>query len=208
VVLRHPVLLLVSSLAALLVVAACTETDADDSQADDVSVEVEDFDPSAPPLDVASLAADSELGELDAVPYAETFVGEVTSDLFIGIALPGGAYTGQSDELKVYLCDGETIGLYLDGELGPDGATLEREGTMVELALDGNAFTGTVTLPDEDPLPFSAVAATADAGMYWAETTVDDVDYRANWIVLEDGRQRGLVCCLEWWCPIPGCWPR
>jgi len=205
----RPAVYVVLSIVMLVAITACRGSDGDVSQSVDTRPEPENFDPSAPELDTASLAADGSVGTFHASPYALTYAGEVTADMFIGIALPGGTITGGADEIKVYLCDGESIGLYFDGELSADGvAILTREDTTVNLELQGDSFVGTVVLPNGTTERFDATAASANAGMYWAETTIDDVDYRVNWIILEDGRQLGLVCCIEWWCPIPGCWPR
>jgi hypothetical protein len=153
-------------------------------------------------LDLNTLTANSPHGILQAEPVENAFVGQVNDDLFIGIALAEDGEGGQSQEIIVYLCDGE-YGEWLAGELEPGGgAKLENAGlyhsetnTIIEgLSITDSAISGKVILWGEEAHPFTATAATDDAGLFWAWKTNDDSDVVifAGWVVLSDGRQQGF----------------
>lgn len=203
------------------VAAACSDSVEDDDETDAAEPEdqADDADTSSddPPEDsvdelIAALPdgfEPPELAELDletqeaviaseavqAEPYENTYVGEVTDDLFIAVSL-GGRYPQDSDEITVYLCD-NVLSVYLSGDLDQnDEAILTDDEAEVEIAITDDEITGTVTLSGEDPMSFTAVEASGDAGLYAAELDVDGVEIIPRWIVLSDGRQRGNnICC-------------
>jgi hypothetical protein len=87
-------------------------------------------------------------------------------------------------------------------------ATLADDDVEVELNANEDAITGTVMLAGEEPLSFTADAATDAAGMYVATESAGEVDLLVRWVVMPDGRQRGeLMCCAYPVCmccgPIP-----
>ena len=136
-----------------------------------------------------------------------TYVGEAAGQpgLFIAVSHVEGdpnqtEEEEQLPEIVVYLCDGEIgtqgdISLWLTGEFNETGTTLtheEVEGTEFKLALVDGEFLGVARLPDEEAsIPFVTAEATGDAGLYQAETEVDEEEMTVRWIVLPDGRQRG-----------------
>lgn len=180
-----------------------SDDEVDDQDPSEVTLEdaidelPEDFEPpDTVELDVDTLEADVASQTVEAEPYDNVYVGEVTEDLFIGVAL-GGGYPQGSDEVAVYLCDNE-LSIYLTDELDQnDEGTLSNDEAEVEFALEDGELIGSVTLAGEDPMSFTAVEAAGDAGMYAAEVEVENVEVTPRWIVLADGRQRGnSVCCV------------
>ncbi len=179
--------------------------EADDDLLADVRENFEPFD--SQELDLETLEVEFPNGPTAAEPWDNTWVGQVTDDLFIGIRIadPNG---DAPREVTAYLCDNEFWAV-LDGELVDDAATLSDEGTVVGLELIGDEVTGSVTLADQNPIDFSAEPATGDAGVYVASTELDEVEVTGRWIVLKDGQQRGTEICCSFACcpPIGACWP-
>lgn len=188
------------------------DTQPDDDAADEVTADdtvqlPDDFEPfETPQLDVETLQAEFPDGPVNAEAYRNTWVGEVTDEIYIGISLDS-QYTGREQGVAVYLCDNEDIGIYLTGELDSDDeAHLTDEDANVELALVDEEFTGTIRLPDHDPVSFTAEEASDSAGLYIAEHETDEVEMTGRWVVLPDGNQRGFVfCCVL--VEHPGCIP-
>lgn len=186
--LRVFVLIVVTLL--LLAVTACSDTAATDLT-----------------LDPDTLQATGSEGTYQARAVAGAHVGEVTDDLFIAVAVEDGAEAAEAREgqpVSVYLCDGE-FSQWLRGELDAQGQTvLEEElGAKVRLGLAGDGeIAGIVQVPGARPQPFTATAATGEAGLYRAQQTFAGVEASAGWVVLNDGRQRGSACCECW--PPPG----
>lgn len=181
---------------ALVAFSACTDSDGENA-ADDAGSEEEPAplatEP-APELDVDTLTADTPAGTVDAErKWENTYVGAVTEELYIAISFSDGADAGQPEEATVYLCDGSAAE-YLTGEVGPETTTLEGDTLDVELSLAENGVQGTVLPENEEALPFEATEASGVAGLYTAEFTFEDHDYRPRWIVLPDGSQRGQAC--------------
>lgn len=209
---------LICALALVVFTAACADTgagdgaDAEAPQETDTTVTDTDADASqeppalagepAPELDLKTLRADTPAGTVEAErTWENTYVGAVDEDLYISVSFSENADTGEPREVTVYLCDGE-IGEYLTGEVGAGTNTLEGEVFDVELSLVDDAVTGMVIQDGEEPQPFTANKASGDAGLYTAEFTFEGDEYRAQWIVLPDGSQRGVVCwpCGTTWC--------
>ncbi|MFW6097078.1 MAG: hypothetical protein ACOC9Z_03335 [Chloroflexota bacterium] len=156
-------------------------------------------------LDLETLTAETEAGTLQAQRADNSFAGQIEEGRVIGVAFleEVGAGAGQDlqDEILVLLYDRQELAL-MTGALDADGAaTLESEelsdfDASVELVMAEDAVSGTATFPDEEPIPFTAEAATGDGvcGVYWAHGSGEDAEVRADWVVLDDGRQWGCVC--------------
>ena len=146
-------------------------------------------------LDVETLQADFKSLAFEAEPMANAHVGEVNEDLFVAVTVDEPA---EPEQVSVYLCDGEEFSQWLSGELNAEGVAElgEDMGAQVALTVDeGGNVSGVVQPPGDVPQPFTATAATGDAGLYRAEEAVDGVTHVGGWIVLPDGRQKGQYCC-------------
>ncbi len=176
-----------------------------DGEAVEISSDFEPFD--AQELNLETLEVEFPDGPVQAQPWENTWVGQVTDDLFIGIRVAD-AYGDEPRDVTAYLCDND-LWVLLDGELVDGAGTLSDEDTEVELELVDEQITGTVTLAREDPVDFTASPADGDAGVYIAATEINEVEVTGRWIVLEDGQQRGTeICCTGGCCPpIVVCWP-
>ncbi len=145
----------------------------------------------------------------DVWPYENTWVGEVTDDLFIAFSISEG-YSDGSGEVSAYACDSGDTSVYLTGELEDGEAELDDCIDKIELSINGDEITGTLTLQDSEPLSFVALPSENDAGLYRAETVeMGDIEVTTRWVVLSDGRVRGARKCRNpWtgdcmWCPVP-----
>jgi hypothetical protein len=150
------------------------------------------------PFELSELDLDTLQGEipdatLDAQPWNNTWVGEVTEDLFIGLQIAE-EYGNDPREVTAYLCDND-IQIVLEGDLAETEASLANDEAELDLELIDGEVTGTVTLADQEPITFSAEEATGDGGVYVAEHAIGDMEVAARWIVLPDGRQRGGSFC-------------
>jgi hypothetical protein len=150
-----------------------------------------------PELDLASLEAQSLDRTFVAESYTNTYVGEVTEDLLMGISLDS-RYADQAEGVSVYLCDSDDVSIYLWDDIEDGRSTLSNDDVEIELNVAEDGITGTVTLTGEEARSFSANQATQDAGMYVATDTAGEIDIEVRWVVAPDGRQRGRVIC---------CWP-
>jgi hypothetical protein len=156
-----------------------------------------------PALDLNTLQAVTPDGILHASRAATSFVSEIADGRIIGIAFRsevGGPpdQHGQS-EIVVHLYDRGQPALLM-GELDDRGAASLQSidggffDASVDLVVEDDFVTGTVAYRDEDPIAFIALAATGEAGVYWA-LGEEDWDVRAaNWVILADGRQWGALC--------------
>ncbi len=166
-----------------------------------------------PELDLATLAAETPDGTLHAQRAENSFVGEIEEGRVIGIAfrseIGGPPDVDGRRGIVVHLYDRQEPALLM-GELDEQGAaslqTVETAyfDASVDLVMEDDVVTGTATYRDEDPIPFTAPAATGVGGVYWAVGD-EDWEYRAaDWVVMPDGRQWGAVCMLfePWilWC--------
>jgi hypothetical protein len=104
----------------------------------------------------------------------------------------------------VYVYDRDDVAI-LAGEIDAKGtATLDPVkgnglDVDVEVHLDDDLVSGTVTLPAVEPGAFTAAAATGTAGVYQARGgTSERSDVSADWVVLPEGCQRGCVCAPYW----------
>ncbi len=151
----------------------------------------------SPELDLTTLEAQSLDRTFVAEAYTNTYVGDVTDDLLIGISLDS-RYADQADGVSAYLCDSEDISIYLSGEIEDGNATLSDDDVRVEFSVSGDEITGTVVLNDEEERSFTAREAGDDAGMYVATDEAGEIDVEVRWVIADDGRQRGRIIC---------CWP-
>ena len=124
-------------------------------------------------------------------------VGDELGVQYVG-AVPGSAaYAAVVDTgfglVRVYLCDGESLGLWLEGSVSegafeaaaPDGATVS--GT-----LDGARAMGSALLADGTTLQLELDRAELPAGLYERYALEDGELVGARTIVLADGTARGL----------------
>lgn len=123
-------------------------------------------------LDLETLTAETEARNLQAQRVDNSYVGQIEEGRVNGVAFLDEVGAGEGKALE----DGIVVHLY-DGQ---------------ELAI----VTGAATFPEEQPMPFTAEAATGNGvcGAYWAHGTDEDAEARADWVVLPDGRQWGCVC--------------
>jgi serine/threonine protein kinase len=92
-----------------------------------------------------------------------------------------------------YLCDGKKVEAWLEGEIKGNTLTLHGRdaSTSVAATVDPNALHGNVTMGGST-LPFSAQAATGQAGLYQSKRVLNGIATRIGWIVLPDGSQVGI----------------
>ncbi len=162
-----------------LVLAGCADGSPDPvDAADDGATEAVQPYASALDVDTGTAVVAGESVEAAPVP-GDHHVGEVTDELWIGVAVDG-------DDVVVYLCD-DDLGVWLRGDLVDGRAQLTDAdaGASVDLELTDAGVVGTATLDgvasDE---AFEAPPATGDDGLYRAEVTVEEVHYVGGWIVL------------------------
>ena len=205
------------------VLAACGSDDAGDAavfdaDADPADIDIDQFvdewlevyDPvEISELDVENMQAQLDGETYDVWAYENTWVGEVTDDVFIAISVDDGDLEG-SGEVAAYACGGDDVSVYLTGELVDGAADLDDCVDKIELAVVDGEITGTLTLEGGAPQPFVAARSTGNAGLYRAESVErGDIEFTARWVVLGDGRQRGgRKCRNPWtgdcmWCPQP-----
>jgi hypothetical protein len=132
--------------------------------------------------------------------------------------VPVGSYVGTTDGAEAYVAvvladDGRVLAFVTDGDQSVDlmeglvdldggGAWMENDGgASVEVTLDRDTVTGTFTRPESPALGFTAEEVDEPAGLYRASQILDDGLYEANWVVLEDGSQKGAVRRYE--TPLP-----
>ena len=149
-------------------------------------------------IDVQTLEVQNEHGTTVGERVPNAFVGEVTEELLIGVATPeeSGARFNAGD-IIVYLCDSETVAAWFSTRFTGNEMTIDFGDIAVELIISDDEVTGTATIADSDPMPFTARRAGQNSGLFTAEGTFDGVTYRGGWIVLEDGRQAGWY--NSWW---------
>ena len=174
---RWPDRCMIGFVVATLVLVGCAEStpeSADTAAAD--APETSQQEEGSLDLDTrTSVIADQTV---EAAPVAgDHFVGEVTEQLWIGVAIDG-------NDVTVYLCDDDR-GVWLRGELVDGRAELTDADASVDLELTAAGVAGTVTLGDVATNEvFEAEASSGDDGLYRAEVTVEQVDYVGGWIVI------------------------
>jgi hypothetical protein len=126
--------------------------------------------------------------EEETTTAASSFVGTVEgSEAFIGLVREG-------ENVMAYVCDGDSTSAWFVGQAAGDGITATSKGGAQLAATFGeNEVTGTFTPAGGAALSFTANAATPPAGLYRAEETFEEQEHVGGWIVLPDGRQKGLI---------------
>ena len=123
---------------------------------------------------------------------SDHFVAAVDDELFIGVAVgEEGGGEGEARTVAVYLCDSQMVSQWIRGEIRGQEGTLVAGESSAEVTIAGDSVSGTVSLDGGEPRSFTAAPADDDAGVYRAEVSQGGVDYRLDWVVLNDGRQRG-----------------
>lgn len=117
-----------------------------------------------------------------------TYVGAFADDLAaIGLATENG-------KVMVYVCDGLYVSEWFRGDLiGTGFDATSANGVELHVTFDATTASGTVTLPDQEAVPFTAALAEGDAGLYRANENEAGEEYIAGWILLNDGRQVGGI---------------
>lgn len=120
------------------------------------------------------------------------FVGAIDDELFIGVAVgQEGGGEGEARPVAVYLCDSQMVSQWINGEITGQQGTLVAGESGADVTISGDSVSGTVVLDGGEPRPFTAEPANDDAGVYRAVVSQGGVDFRLDWVVLNDGRQRG-----------------
>lgn len=152
-------------------------------------------------LNLETLEAKTEYGTLEAERIDDSYVTSMGEGQAIGIVLhdEGGDPDQDSErDVAVSLYEGGDLAVLIGAVDSEGEATLERGDrsdfdATVELAVEGEAVTGTATFLDEEAA-FTAEAATGVAGVYWADGTEQNPDVSGSWVVLPDERQWGCAC--------------
>ncbi|MBO0517723.1 hypothetical protein, partial [Streptomyces beijiangensis] len=105
----------------------------------------------------------------------------------VAISLKGG-------KAIAYFCDGRTQEAWLKGDVKDDGTMrlTGSDGAKLDGTLRGNKVDGTVDVRKKS-WQFTAAKAVKPSGLYRATTEVRGAKFDGGWIVLQDGRQVGIV---------------
>jgi hypothetical protein len=116
------------------------------------------------------------------------------SNTWVGKLEEGDAYIAiMKKELAhlVYVTDGKALALWFKGNVGLAGGGYfqfqDQDLHAVNARPQGSNYVGTVTVSAGKHVPFTAIPAKGEAGLYRAK----DADGMSGWIVLEDGSVRG-----------------
>jgi hypothetical protein len=123
---------------------------------------------------------------------ADSFVGAVDEDLFIGVMVAPHPPEQVQKDIVVYLCDGAEVSTWLFGKTTSDSVVLENGDTRIELSLGTESLSGNITHAGTTQA-FTANLATDGAGLYRAEETLETQDYVGGWIILNSFEQRGAI---------------
>ncbi|WP_432073988.1 hypothetical protein [Streptomyces wuyuanensis] len=104
------------------------------------------------------------------------------------------AITLRKGKAVAYYCDGRTQEAWLRGDVAADGSMrLEsKSGATLDGRVEADRVDGTVTVRNAGH-PFTAARAAKPAGVYRATTEVRGTKVDGGWIVLQNGRQVGIV---------------
>lgn len=181
-----------------------TDDEPDDDEDDDDDDDESAADGDVPELDLETLEAETPDGTLQVQRAENSYVGEIDDGRVIGIAFSSEVDIAEDpydeEEIVVRLYDRQESAVFR-GDIDEDGAaSLESfDGSdfeaSVDLVMEDDVVTGTVTFGDEEEVSFTAEEATGDAGLYWVENTDEDAEIKSvDWVVLPDGRQWGVIC--------------
>ncbi|MET7620217.1 hypothetical protein [Streptomyces sp. NPDC005408] len=132
--------------------------------------------PPASPSPTATLPADSD------------YAGRTADDTAtVAVSVHDGKAIG-------YFCDGRTQESWLKGDIKDDGsmALTGANGSRLDGVLSAGKITGTVGIADRT-WQFTAARAVKPSGLYRATAEVRGAKIDGGWIVLQDGRQVGIV---------------
>lgn len=174
-------------------------TEDDDGERDESADEIE-----IPELDLETMEAETPDGALQAQRADNSYVGEIDEGRVIGVAFTSEVDIAEDpyddEEIIVRLYDRQESAVFR-GDIDEDGAaSLESfDGSdfeaTVDLVMEDDVVTGSVTFGDGEPVSFTAEAATGDAGLYWVENDDENAEILSvDWVVLPDGRQWGVIC--------------
>lgn len=104
------------------------------------------------------------------------------------------AITLREGKAVAYYCDGRTQEAWLRGDVAADGSMRLRSkaGATLDGTVHDDRVDGTVTVRNAGH-PFTAARASGPAGVYRATTEVRGTKVDGGWIVLQNGRQIGIV---------------
>jgi hypothetical protein len=130
----------------------------------------------------------------DEVDNTILFIGTVTDepDIFVGLAV-------NNEEVVFYICDGNaeentvSIAQWFFGTVANEDISITAaNGNRVEISIDGETATGTLTLTDGSTKSFEMHLVTSDdAALYRSEFVIGGDAYVSGWLILEDGSVRG-----------------
>ncbi|GGX50518.1 hypothetical protein [Streptomyces fructofermentans] len=122
-------------------------------------------------------------------------------------AVPNGDYAGRTDDdssaiaitlrdgkAVAYFCDGRDQESWLKGDVEADGGMrlTGEKGEVLTGDLAGRRITGSVDMGERD-YGFTADRAVKPSGLYRATANVRGAKLDGGWIVLQDGRQVGIL---------------
>ncbi|MGW1886378.1 hypothetical protein [Streptomyces sp. NPDC001970] len=105
------------------------------------------------------------------------------------------AISVRGDKAIAYFCDGRTREAWMRGPVEEDGdmhLTSSESGAKLDAVMTGGKVTGTVEIGEQN-WPFTADKAVKPSGLYRATAQVRGAELRGGWIILQDGRQVGIV---------------
>jgi hypothetical protein len=121
-------------------------------------------------------------------PPDSSYAGRTNDDrASVAVSVKGG-------KAIAYVCDGRTREAWLKGDVKDDGTMrlTGGDGSTLVGALRANKIDGTVDLRGKN-WQFTAARAVKPSGLYRATAEVRGAQIDGGWIVLQDGRQVGIV---------------
>ena len=120
-----------------------------------------------------------------AFPAEAVYAGKAAGvPLWIAVAVKG-------EEASAYVCDGETVEVWLKGTAVDGGIDIaSKDGASHAVgALEGEALAGSVTVAGNEPHDFTIAPAPPPAGLYRGE----DGETPVGWIVMPNGKVIGVA---------------
>jgi hypothetical protein len=109
----------------------------------------------------------------------------------------------ESGKATAYVCDGNTLEVWLQGAIDGDRVELtSKAGASLSGTVNGQSMSGQILTPSAQ-ISFLASAAEPPAGVYRAEIEVNGHMTRIGWAVLPDGTQLGVSQTGEDGVPAP-----
>ena len=116
-----------------------------------------------------------------------TYVGKVTgTDALLAVV-------ESADRVVAYVCDSKDMAWWFAGSPRADGAfdLTSRTGQRLAGKPSGDVLSATLTLPGGSTRTVNAREAVGDAGLYFADQTVNGIHYQGGWIWASATEQRG-----------------